>query len=361
MRAYPLRLAAAAAVAALLAGCTNQSPETSVLPKHLRPLSHASVTELESKGMSKSDPVLVRIYKKESDFEVWKKRKSDGRYAHFKTYKICKWSGDVGPKLKEGDRQTPEGFYAVTPGQMNPNSSYYLSFNIGYPNAFDRALGRDGGHIMVHGDCSSRGCFSMTDAQMQEIYSLMREAFDGGQKSVQVQSYPFRMTAQNLARYRGHPNMSFWRNLKQGNDHFEVTGLEPKVDVCGKRYVFDAEGGSFNPSAACPTYRVRPEIAVAVAEKAKKDEQDEKDEIALAGLDGKPAETAAPAAAPATPATAPAKTEVAVNAPAAAKPVEAASAAQPNPPSGSSLFALSWLRSTSQAPQASQVSQPSPQ
>jgi murein L,D-transpeptidase YafK len=369
MRAYRLRLAAAAAAAALLAGCVDgQAPESSVLPKHLRPLSTATVKDLESKGMSKSDPVLVRIYKKESELEVWKRRKSDGRYAHFKTYGICKWSGELGPKVKIGDRQAPEGFYTVTPGQMNPNSSYHLSFNTGFPNAFDRALGRTGQHLMVHGACSSAGCYAMTDAQMQEIYSLMRDAFDGGQKSVQVQAYPFRMTARNLARHRGNPNMPFWRNLKEGNDHFEVTGLEPKIEVCGKRYVFNAEGGGFSPSAACPAYRVKPDIAVAVAAKAKKDETEE---IALAGLEELPVggsalatlfagraaasseKTAVPAAAPAA---APAKTELAATVPAprtkpgteAAEPVRTAQTGEARDASGSSLFALSWLRPAGQ-------------
>ncbi len=82
--------------------------------------------------------------------------------ALLKTFPMCRWSGQLGPKVKEGDRQVPEGFYTITPGAMNPNSSFYLSFNVGYPNNFDRQLGRSGAHIMVHGDCSSMGCFAMT-------------------------------------------------------------------------------------------------------------------------------------------------------------------------------------------------------
>src|SRR5918911_3001360 len=278
MQGFAIRFATAAAVATLLVGCTagGETPSASSMAKHLRPLSYATVKELEAKGMSKDDPVLIRIYKQDSDFEIWKKRKSDGRYAHFKTCKICKWSGGLGPKVQEGDRQSPEGFYAVTPGLMNPNSAWYLSFDVGYPNAFDRSFNRTGSAIMVHGNCSSRGCFSMTDAQMQEIYSLMRDAFRGGQKAVQVQSFPFRMTAENMARHRRDPHIAFWRNLKQGSDHFEVTRLEPKVDVCGRHYVFDPAGNArFEPSAACPAYQVKPEIAQAVAAKAKQDEHDE--------------------------------------------------------------------------------------
>ena len=123
---------------------------------------------------------------------------------------------------------------------MNPNSQYYLSFDLGYPNAFDRAYGRTGAQLMVHGDCSSRGCYSMTDEQISEIYALGRDSFFGGQKSFQVQAYPFRMTPQNLAKHRNNPHIAFWKMLKKGNDHFEVARLEPKVNVCEKRYVFDA-------------------------------------------------------------------------------------------------------------------------
>ena len=124
---------------------------------------------------------------------------------------------------------------------MNPNSQYYLSFDLGYPNAFDRAHGRTGAQLMVHGDCSSRGCYAMTDEQIAEIYALGRESFFGGQRSFQVQAYPFRMTPQNMAKHRNNPNIAFWKMLKKGNDHFEVTRPEPKVDVCEKRYVFDAQ------------------------------------------------------------------------------------------------------------------------
>jgi hypothetical protein len=152
---------------------------------------------------------------------------------------------------------------------MNPNSSYYLSFNIGYPNTFDRAYGRTGTHIMVHGACSSAGCYSMTDEDAGEIFALARDAFKGGQRQFQIQAYPFRMTPENLARHRGDPNMDFWLNLKEGYDHFEVTRQVPTVEVCDKRYVFNADAGgkSFNPTGACPAYVVPEWIATAVATK----------------------------------------------------------------------------------------------
>ena len=206
----------------------------------MQPLSDRMIADIEEKNMAKKSPILVRIFKQESELEVWKEDKN-GRFALLKTYPICRWSGDLGPKIKQGDRQAPEGFYTITPGLMNPNSNYYLAINTGFPNAYDRANGRTGAFLMIHGDCSSAGCYAMTDEQVAEIYALARESFFGGQKSFQIQAYPFKMTPLNMAKHRNSPNMAFWKMLKEGYDHFEVTRHEPKVDVCEKRYVFDAE------------------------------------------------------------------------------------------------------------------------
>lgn len=273
-----LRAAVAAAVVAgsvALTGCQTDGVD---MAKAMKPLSAEMLALIESKGMDKNAPILVRIFKEESELEVWKKNR-DGEFALLKTYPICRWSGELGPKIKQGDRQAPEGFYTITPAQMNPRSQYYLSFNLGYPNAFDRAHGRTGSHLMVHGACSSAGCYSMTDEQIAEIYALGREAFFGGQKTFQVQAYPFRMTPLNMARHRNNPHFAFWKMLKVGYDHFEVARAEPKVEVCEKRYVFDPQQppGSteplrFNPTARCPDYVVPPEIADAVAAKEKRDE-----------------------------------------------------------------------------------------
>jgi murein L,D-transpeptidase YafK len=255
-----------------LGGCIDEQTSST---RHLQPLSYATVRQLEEKGMHKQDPILIRIYKEESELEVWKPA-GNGRYALFKTYDICKWSGNLGPKIKEGDRQAPEGFYTVTPAQMNPNSSYYLSFNIGFPNSYDRSLGRTGQHLMVHGACSSAGCYAMTDETIAEIYALARDAFRGGQREFQVQAYPFHMTPQNMARHAGDPNMSFWKKLKEGSDHFEVTGLPPKVGVCGREYVFNANpvepNKRLDPYATCPRLDVPNNIEAAVAAKEMRDE-----------------------------------------------------------------------------------------
>jgi murein L,D-transpeptidase YafK len=272
--ARTLLASAAIACAFALAGCETDGTSSLTSAKAMAPLSSEMMALLEQKNMPKESPILVRIFKEESELEVWK-QDATGQFALLKTYPICRWSGELGPKIKEGDRQAPEGFYTITPAQMNPNSSYYLSFNIGFPNAFDRANDRTGAFLMVHGDCSSAGCYAMTDEQMGEIYALGREAFLGGQKSFQIQAYPFHMTPLNLARHRNNPAMAFWRNIKEGNDHFEVTRQEPKVNVCEKRYVFDAEtNGRFDPRAKCPAFQVPTEIASAVVEKQHRDDQE---------------------------------------------------------------------------------------
>lgn len=238
---------------ALLAGCQGSSVSDLSLRAE-KPLPEKIVAKMKAKGMTRTSPIMVRIFKEEGVLEVWK-QKNNGKYDQIASYEICKWSGKLGPKYIEGDRQAPEGFYTVRPAQMNPNSNYYLSFNIGFPNAYDRANGRTGQHLMVHGACSSSGCYSMTDEQVAEIYAFGRDAFKGGQRDFQIQAFPFRMTAANMARYKNDPNYSFWKMLKQGYDAFETTKVPPKVDVCEKRYVFNVstpDGQPLSPTDACP-------------------------------------------------------------------------------------------------------------
>jgi len=280
MPAFGLRALATLFVfvtALALAGC--YSDEGYQIPaKAMKELSPEMLGLLQQKNMPKDSPMLVRVFKEESELEVWK-QDTTGRYALLKVYPICRWSGELGPKKVQGDRQAPEGFYSITPGLMNPNSNYYLAINTGFPNAYDKANNYTGAFLMIHGDCSSAGCYAMTDEQIGEIYSLAREAFLGGQKSFQIQAYPFRMTAANLARHRTNPNMPFWRMLKEGSDHFEVTHLEPKVDVCEKHYVFDAQPPAnstkpltFSPSGRCPAFEVPEDIAGPALEKSRNDD-----------------------------------------------------------------------------------------
>lgn len=262
----------------MLAGCDTDQVSLATNAKANQPVPPKLLAAMNEKDMDLQSPILVRLFKQEAELEVWKQTRS-GQFALLKTYPICRWSGDLGPKVREGDRQAPEGFYSINPGQMNPQSAYYLSFNTGYPNAFDKALGRTGSQLMVHGDCSSRGCYAMTDEQIAEIYSLGRESFFGGQKAFQLQAYPFKMTPANMARHRNNPNMPFWKMIKEGYDHFEVTRQEPKVDFCEKKYVFDATKAPdakrdpvFDAAGKCPAYVIPEDIASAVREKQAKDE-----------------------------------------------------------------------------------------
>lgn len=279
MRSNPLvrrfgALALIFSAAGLLAGCEDYPGLASSNPRAFAPIPPQTLALMEANGTTKEAPVLIRTYKKESELEIWK-MKSDGRYALLKTYPMCRWSGQLGPKVREGDRQVPEGFYSITPAQMNPNSHYYLSFNVGFPNAYDRAQGHSGGSIMVHGICSSAGCFSMTDPQIGEIYAIVREGFAGGQRAVQMQSYPFRMTAENFAKYRLDPNIGFWQQLKEGSDNFEVTRQDVAVGVCSKHYVFNAtpaDGSHFDATGACPPLKRNDETYGLVAAKEKRDE-----------------------------------------------------------------------------------------
>ena len=122
---------------------------------------------------------------------------------------------------------------------MNPHSSYHLSFNLGYPNAYDRAHGRTGDFLMVHGKCVSIGCYAMTDQGIEEIYTLMNAAFEGGQPFVRVHIFPFVMSDENLAAHDTDNNIDFWKNLKQGWDAFEQYQRPPNVEVVSKAYSFD--------------------------------------------------------------------------------------------------------------------------
>jgi murein L,D-transpeptidase YafK len=241
-------------------------------------LSPELLSLLQQKNLPKHSPILVRIFKEEAELEVWK-QDTTGHFQFLKIYPICRWSGDLGPKIHEGDRQAPEGFYTITSELMNPNSNYYLAINTGFPNTFDKANDRDGSFLMIHGDCSSSGCYAMTDEQIGEIFSLAHDSFLGGKPSFQIQAYPFRLTPANLARHRTNPHMAFWKMLKIGNDHFEATHLEPKVEVCDRRYVFDAQHPPnsskpvvFDPNGKCPAFVVDPKIALPAGEKQHADE-----------------------------------------------------------------------------------------
>jgi murein L,D-transpeptidase YafK len=258
----------------VLAGCSDILPRNSSM-KAVQPLKQAAQNRLAEIGAAPGSAMMVRIFKQTNEFEVWKQTKS-GAFKLYKSYAICAWSGVLGPKIKEGDKQAPEGFYNITRAQMNPNSNYYLSFNTGFPNKFDRAWGRTGANLMVHGDCSSAGCYSMTDESVAEIYALARESFNGGNAVIQMQIFPFRMTPQNLALVADNPNLPFWMDIKEGYDRFELSRTPPSWDVCEKKYVFDlksADGTPLDPQASCPVRGADTLLASLSAKEAADDAQ----------------------------------------------------------------------------------------
>lgn len=232
-----------------IAGCSTVSYQVRTGVVHA-----STLQQMENYNMDREAPILIRIYKEERTLEVWKQDRS-GKFALLQSYPICKFSGKLGPKVAQGDYQAPEGFYEITPAQMNPQSSEYLSFNIGFPNAFDRSLGRTGSFLMVHGGCKSVGCYAMTDYQMEEIYGLVEEAFRGGQDRVPLQAFPFQMTTENIARHAEDPNLPFWQMLKTGSDAFSAAGVPPRVAVCNQRYVFNPSSGGrdWDQGLSCPS------------------------------------------------------------------------------------------------------------
>lgn len=195
-----------------------------------------AAARLARKGFALGSQTFIRIFKQERELEVWQNR--GGAFTLVATYPICTWSGDLGPKLAEGDGQSPEGFYVVGFRQLNPNSAYYRAFNLGFPNAYDRTYGRSGSFLMVHGDCLSIGCYAMTDAGIDDIYGVVEAALKAGQAEVPVHAFPFRMSEEKLTVMSGHRWAPFWANLKEGYDLFERSRIPPVATVCGGRYAF---------------------------------------------------------------------------------------------------------------------------
>jgi murein L,D-transpeptidase YafK len=195
--------------------------------------------DLTAAGLSFGDPVFIRAFKEERQMELFVRNRKTQKYQLFRTYPIAAASGDLGPKLAEGDGQVPEGFYYVPPSAMNPNSQFHLAFNIGFPNSYDRALARTGSVIMVHGNAVSIGCLAMTDAKIEEIYTLCDAAHDRGQAFFRIHLFPFRMTANKMQLIAENPNKMFWANLKEGYDFFEQNQIPPDVAVKDGRYTFN--------------------------------------------------------------------------------------------------------------------------
>lgn len=210
---------------------------------------------LDKAGQKIGNPIHIRIFKAEAELEVWMRKEPASPYELFATYPVCNWSGTLGPKLAEGDKQTPEGFYTVTRRQLHRVGRWPRSLNLGFPNVYDQSLARTGSYILVHGGCSSVGCFAMTTPVIEEIYRLARSAIYKGQTYVPVHVFPFRMTEANLKKHEQHEWHGFWQNLKEGYDAFEQTHVPPRVRVCEGQYEFDriapGEEGAQSPLEPC--------------------------------------------------------------------------------------------------------------
>jgi murein L,D-transpeptidase YafK len=204
-------------------------------------------TLLKKVSLNSSDMhILIVAYKKERMLEVYAKARKEETYKKLATYEICASSGSPGPKRCKGDGQVPAGFYRID--RFNPNSNFYLSLGVNYPNASDKILGEKdnlGGDIFIHGDCVTVGCIPMTDDKIKEIYLLAAMAKNNGENSIPVYIFPCRLTTENLRRleeaYASPPERTkFWRNLKEGYDLFVEKGEELKVKVDNRtgKYLF---------------------------------------------------------------------------------------------------------------------------
>ncbi|MBK1881609.1 murein L,D-transpeptidase [Luteolibacter pohnpeiensis] len=195
---------------------------------------------LEAKGLHFGDPIFLRAFKDERILEAWIRNRTTRKYELFRTWNIAALSGTLGPKNAEGDFQVPEGFYFVPPSGMKPDSTFHLAFNIGFPNAYDRAHNRTGTFIMIHGNQVSTGCLAMTDDGIEEIYTLCEAALTKGQKFFRVHLFPFRMTEARMAAESANPNLDFWKELEPGYRFFEKSKIPPDVTVEDGHYRFQS-------------------------------------------------------------------------------------------------------------------------
>lgn len=194
--------------------------------------------QLAAANLEPGAHVYIRIFKEERVLEAWLRNEKTGRYQPYKSYPVCSYSGLLGPKLREGDKQSPEGFYDITEDRLWPGSQYHLAMNIGFPNEYDQAHGRTGSFLMIHGGCESAGCYAMTDPAIEEIYLLTEQSLAHNSAPVPVHIFPFRMTDKNLARYAASPQwLGLWNKLKEGYDAFEQSKVPPQIFIDNGNYI----------------------------------------------------------------------------------------------------------------------------
>ncbi|WP_435947273.1 peptidoglycan meso-diaminopimelic acid protein amidase [Dryocola sp. BD586] len=189
----------------------------------------------EFKQQLMGSPVYIQIFKEERTLELYVKMGE--QYQLLDSYRICNYSGGLGPKQRQGDFKSPEGFYSVDRSQLKPDSRFYKAINIGFPNEFDRSHGYQGQYLMIHGACVSIGCYAMTDSSIDEIFQFVTGALVFGQPKVQVSIYPFRMTDANMERHKYSYYINFWKQLKPGYDYFMANRQPPAVSVISGNYV----------------------------------------------------------------------------------------------------------------------------
>ncbi len=192
--------------------------------------------QLKRVGLQLGSPIFIRVFKQEKIVELWVQKPGKKKYDIFKKYPICVFSGILGPKLREGDQQAPEGFYDVNMGRLHPESQFHLAFNLGYPNAFDRARDRTGDYLMIHGSCESKGCYAMTDEGMEELYVIAEAALMNGQPKIDIHIFPFYMTKKNFRFHAKSTWLPFWYSLKPAYDMFQSKRIPPEIDVVGGQY-----------------------------------------------------------------------------------------------------------------------------
>ena len=193
--------------------------------------------------------LLLMTFKREAVLEVWASHEDSQGYVLTKSFRICSSSGELGPKRRYGDGQVPEGFYEID--QFNPESTFYLSLRVSYPNSSDRVLGshtNQGGDIYVHGNCVTIGCIPITDDGIKEVYWLAALARQSGQRHIPIWIFPARLTNEGYRalaeKHRGDAELvAFWGNLKEGFDLFDKQHRVPGVSVSPQgRYLFQASG-----------------------------------------------------------------------------------------------------------------------
>jgi len=197
--------------------------------------------DLKKAGVKGKFDLYIAAYKTEGKFEVWLKTSAQQPYQLFKTYDFCAHSGTLGPKVFEGDLQTPEGFYHIN--VFNPESNFHLSLGINYPNKVDAVrTGKNqkpGGDIYIHGACATVGCIPLTDEKIKEVYILAVEAQNAGQKEIPVHIYPFKLTNANLKKYSAiYPqHKSLWETLQLGYTYFEQHKSLPIINQVKGNYI----------------------------------------------------------------------------------------------------------------------------